>query len=734
MNPYAAAQHVMEALTNGALQGVAIFALVAAALRLLPTMNAATRHAVWFVSLLLIAALPLVHGLRVSEFFRAVSRQAPTPGPIAALLPADIPLPASAESRLAFPDRFPGGDVPLPDGHAWEFADDGDSLVRWIGSAASPDAAESGQEVTGASPKPQPVDTRLTGVADEEPAGLSRGAPEGAVRWGIPVSQGVSAVLMLGWIIPAAFRLTRLMVEVGRVRQLKRGSSPAPEEVCRCFEHLRAAMGVRRPVVVRIGPADTVPFVAGFLHPIVVLPKGHGMPQSIGDVTQVLRHELAHVRRHDDWTHLIEQGLRAVLWFHPAVHWIVRRLSLEREIACDDHVLDAAHSSRNYALLLTGFAGRRPGRDLHAAPAVWSRKTQLKERIAMILDTKRNASPRIARAMAGLLILGTTGITGLVLRAGPQLNLIVPPSADGDATAAFPVNVEAAINVNPDALPEPVAPVFAGEEGVTRPRIKTRVAGEVPEPPPPPEPTLAPPPIPPIPALPALEPLPAPRPVRATANVNVHVDPAADVRTDASKSVLTSVRRIEGKDRGSLEERLDRLERMMEQLMAREGAGWKANDLSPGSVEFHMEQDPTVGARGIARKAVLEARSGFPDAELVARINKKVAAAAREGERAARETVREAQKAMRETQRAVELSKGHPTTAGGDFREQLERQRMELEARRQTLRHEMESLEKRLEKLESDGALLEALESSREEEVREGKKPAAKSDANSVNP
>ncbi|MBX3734987.1 MAG: hypothetical protein KF791_20620 [Verrucomicrobiae bacterium] len=734
MNLYATAQHVMEALTNGALQGLVVFALVAAALRLLPTMNAATRHAVWFVSLLLMAALPVVHGFRVSEFFRAVPTPAPAPGPVAALVPTDTQFPASAESRLPFPHRIPGGEVPLPDGRAWVIAEGDDPLVPWIESGASPDAAESGQQVTGSSPKPQSVDRRLTGFADEEPAGLSHGASESAARWGIPVSQGVAVVLVLGWIIPAAFRLTRLMVEVGRVRQLKRGSKPAPEEVCRCFEHLRTVMGVRRPVVVRIGPADTVPFVAGFLHPIVVLPEGHGMPQSIGDVTQVLRHELAHVRRHDDWTHLIEQGLRAVLWFHPAVHWIVRRLSLEREIACDDHVLDAAHSSRNYALLLTGFAGRRPGRDLHAAPAVWSRKTQLKERIAMILDTKRNASPRIARAMAGLLILGTTGITGLVLRAGPQLDLIAPPSADSDATAAFPVNVEAAINVNPDALPEPVAPVLDGKEGVTRPRIKTGVAGEVPEPPTPPEPTLAPPPVPPIPALPALEPLPAPRPVRAAANVNVHVDPAADVRTDASKAVRVNVRRIEGKDRGSLEERLDRLERMMEQLMAWEGAGWQANDGSPDRVEFRVEQDPTAGARGIARKAVLEARSHLPDAEMVARINKEVAAAAREGERAAREAVREAQKAMREQQRAMELSKGRSTAAVGDFREQLERQRMELEAQRQKLRHEMESLERRLETLESDGALLEALKSSRKEEVRDRKRPAAASDASPVNP
>ena len=51
---------VFEALLNGGAQGMVLTVLVGLTLRCLPRINAATRHAVWFVCLLLVAALPVL--------------------------------------------------------------------------------------------------------------------------------------------------------------------------------------------------------------------------------------------------------------------------------------------------------------------------------------------------------------------------------------------------------------------------------------------------------------------------------------------------------------------------------------------------------------------------------------------------------------------------------------------------------------------------------------------------
>ena len=57
------------------------------------------------------------------------------------------------------------------------------------------------------------------------------------------------------------------------------------------------------------------------------------------ELNAILLHELAHLRRRDDWTNLIQKIVGALLFFHPAVWWIEKKLALEREMACDDLVL-----------------------------------------------------------------------------------------------------------------------------------------------------------------------------------------------------------------------------------------------------------------------------------------------------------------------------------------------------------------------------------------------------------
>ena len=75
-----------------------------------------------------------------------------------------------------------------------------------------------------------------------------------------------------------------------------------------------------------------------------------------GRSRSILLHELAHLRRWDDWTNLAQKIVKAVFFFHPAVWWIENHLTLEREMACDDIVLAQTASPRDYASSLISFA------------------------------------------------------------------------------------------------------------------------------------------------------------------------------------------------------------------------------------------------------------------------------------------------------------------------------------------------------------------------------------------
>jgi beta-lactamase regulating signal transducer with metallopeptidase domain len=93
----------------------------------------------------------------------------------------------------------------------------------------------------------------------------------------------------------------------------------------------------------------TVPIVVGVLRPMILLPATLATGLSADQLQAVLLHELAHVRRYDLVANVLQRTIEALLFFHPAVWWLSRRVSLERENACDDLVLRADCPPLKYA-------------------------------------------------------------------------------------------------------------------------------------------------------------------------------------------------------------------------------------------------------------------------------------------------------------------------------------------------------------------------------------------------
>ena len=111
-------------------------------------------------------------------------------------------------------------------------------------------------------------------------------------------------------------------------------------EECR-FTAAFFADGLGLPDIYRNSYADYVGRGGqmSLIDPMIVLPKWTLGELSTSELNSILIHELAHIERRDDWTNLAQRILRALFFFHPAVWWVERQLSLEREMACDDVVL-----------------------------------------------------------------------------------------------------------------------------------------------------------------------------------------------------------------------------------------------------------------------------------------------------------------------------------------------------------------------------------------------------------
>src|SRR4051812_20226957 len=170
-----------------------------------------------------------------------------------------------------------------------------------------------------------------------------------------------------------------------------------------------------RPVQLLISGEAKVPAAIGFFRPAVVLPAWLLEEMSAKEVRHVAIHELSHLRRWDDWTNLLQQIVKALFFFHPAVWWMESRISLEREMACDDSVLQRSPNPREYAECLARIAERSfLHRGLAMAQAAVSRVQQTSQRVARILQLERPLKVANSKVSVGFAMLLTVAGAGAV--------------------------------------------------------------------------------------------------------------------------------------------------------------------------------------------------------------------------------------------------------------------------------------------------------------------------------
>ena len=219
----------------------------------------------------------------------------------------------------------------------------------------------------------------------------------GSTRPLLSVSFSVAEYIVLAWLLLAAGGVIRVVTALGQVRKLRNRCRPMDpqalgEELARHVEEFRKL----RPVSLLVAEHAHVPAAIGFFKPAIVIPAWLVEEGPSAELKHVVLHELAHLRRYDDWTNLAEQILKAVLFFHPAVWWMRRNLVLDREMACDDAVLAQTSDPRAYAQSLARVAEKSfLRRQLALAQAAVSRVRQLSRRVARILDAN---SPPATRA------------------------------------------------------------------------------------------------------------------------------------------------------------------------------------------------------------------------------------------------------------------------------------------------------------------------------------------------
>ena len=238
----------------------------------------------------------------------------------------------------------------------------------------------------------------------------------------ITVSESWALYLFATWALIAGWSLLRLGKAMWHLRTLRnscvpvdvRGLDPLLQDT------LRRHTGNRKFALCTSNQVS-VPTALGLFKPAIVIPYWVMQELSPVELNQIVLHELAHLRRWDDWTNLAQQFVRALFFFHPAVWWIEKRVALEREMACDDAVLTET-SPRAYAECLARLAEKTfVRRSVALAQAALGRIRQTSLRIAQILNMDRPVEQARSWKPAVSLIAGFAMVCAIGISWTPSL-------------------------------------------------------------------------------------------------------------------------------------------------------------------------------------------------------------------------------------------------------------------------------------------------------------------------
>jgi HEAT repeat protein/beta-lactamase regulating signal transducer with metallopeptidase domain len=197
-------------------------------------------------------------------------------------------------------------------------------------------------------------------------------------------------VLMI-WLAGFLISSGRLILGIATVWRLSRKASEITDQTWTALtSDISRQLCLQRRVALLKSSRIAMPQTWGALRPAVLLPA-EADNWTIERRRVVLMHELAHVKRKDWLTQVMAQTACAYYWFNPLVWMAARRLRMERELACDDQVLEKGTRASDYANVLLDIARSLHSGSCSSLTAVaMARQSQLEGRLLAILNPSLN--------------------------------------------------------------------------------------------------------------------------------------------------------------------------------------------------------------------------------------------------------------------------------------------------------------------------------------------------------
>ncbi|HKQ46924.1 MAG TPA: M56 family metallopeptidase [Phycisphaerae bacterium] len=352
---------------------------------------------------------------------------------------------------------------------------------------------------------------------------------------GATIADGLSRIPPIPpavWLCGIAFLLAARALACARFARGLQTASRAPSSIQRLVRRSARSIG--------LSPAPQVLMIAGRVSPMVsfigkrrlLLPTDLWSQLDEPGRQAIVYHELAHLRRRDDWVRWFENAVHCLYWWHPVVWWLCRRLRDEAENCCDAWVtwlMPGGRRAYAEALLTTR---RYVGSSSTALPVVGIGATSVRakrfaRRLTMVMTSP--SRPRISRSGAAL----TAALALAAWLTTPAWSSPGTPAPDRPAEAPAPMASTPSAATLPPA--PPLMPMTPAPPGALLPAVSCTA--------------------------------PTPRPMTGLTPPALFDAIGTTVAGLMSATEYPPPRRRS--DGGDLEARLERLERRLEEMMER---------------------------------------------------------------------------------------------------------------------------------------------------------------------
>ena len=256
-------------------------------------------------------------------------------------------------------------------------------------------------------------------------------APSRHMRFPIQVPSGRwTSWLLATWMLASALMLVRLIISYVFLHRRKVRATAVSAHDALLREWLAHCGAGKRSVRLAVSPEITTPIAVGPHRPAILIPTCMMNELDEGQLNQIGLHEAAHLARRDDYAVIFQRILEALFVFHPVVRWIARRIDLEREIACDDFVLQATGKGRPYATCLTRIVELAGGAwHSRLAASATETRSHLETRVDMLLDSTRKTTTRLLKPQILAAIVVLAVMISIAAQAPRLVLFAMPPVA-----------------------------------------------------------------------------------------------------------------------------------------------------------------------------------------------------------------------------------------------------------------------------------------------------------------